>query len=142
MSSEPGGSGLAERLRPSTAGESTRFCLFPSQIWRMSKTRGISKPIYYDIWVREHIMDQTRFETEVDRNYAVFETALGNWLAGHRGQFALMRHGELVAFHPTQADALASGRAAFADRLFSVQEVTDRPVDLGFFSHAVDPRVA
>ncbi|MDA1073514.1 MAG: hypothetical protein O3A63_01965 [Proteobacteria bacterium] len=28
-----------------------------------------------------------------------------------------------------------TGKASFANRLFSVQEITDKPLDLGYFSH-------
>jgi len=87
-------------------------------------------------------MEQTAFETEVDRNFDAFEAGLGSILGAHRGEFALMRHGAIVAYFADEPDALAHGRLRYRDGIFSVQEVTDRPVDLGFFSHAIDSRIA
>ncbi|MES2339831.1 MAG: hypothetical protein V4537_17185 [Pseudomonadota bacterium] len=84
----------------------------------------------------------TEFEAEVDRNFDAFLTLLPTLLRSNKGEFALMRHGETTSFHSDEATALAAGRGAFSDRLFSVQEVTDRPVDLGFFSHAINSRIA
>jgi hypothetical protein len=82
------------------------------------------------------------FETEVDRNFDVFAANLRALLPEHRGKFVLLRDGEMLSFHESEAAALADGRGQFPDGLFSVQEVTDRPVDLGFFSHAINSRLA
>lgn len=87
-------------------------------------------------------MEQNRFETEVDRNYAAFEKMSPELLAGKRGKVALLRSEAVVGFFTGESDALAAGRVNFPDGLFSVQEVTDRPADLGFFSHAIDTRLA
>jgi hypothetical protein len=87
-------------------------------------------------------MRQSAFDTEVDRNFDAFEALLGTILVAHRGEFALMRDGEVLTYFASEPAALAAGRQQFDDGLFSVQEVTDRPVDLGFFSHAVNSRIA
>jgi hypothetical protein len=87
-------------------------------------------------------MDQGIFEAEVDRNFEAFEAILGSILPVRRGEFVLMRHGGIVSYFPSESDALAEGRHRFEDGVFSVQEVTDRPVDLGFFSHAINSRIA
>ena len=87
-------------------------------------------------------MRQNAFETEVDRNFEAFEAMLHGILPIHRGEFALMNNGKVLSYFPSEADALAAGRRMFDDGVFSVQEVTDRPVDLGFFSHAINPRIA
>ena len=87
-------------------------------------------------------MDVTAFDAEVDRNFDAFEAALPSLLSSHRGEFALIRQGKVLSFHGTESEALAMGRDQFEDGLFSIQEITDRPVDLGFFSHAVNPRLA
>ncbi len=74
---------------------------------------------------------------EVDRNYVAFSRELPVLLKTHRGKFALMHHGAIAAFFDTLADAVRSGTLKFEDRDFSVQEVTDRSVNLGFFSYAL-----
>ena len=53
------------------------------------------------------------------------------------GRFALMRDEKIVEFFDTASDAYVAGSKLYADGLFSVQEVNDTSVDLGFFSHAV-----
>lgn len=87
-------------------------------------------------------MDQKTTEDEVDRNYDAFANILSLIIDRHRGEFALMKGGEIAEFFSDQLSALRAGRSRFPDQLFSIQEVTDRPVDLGFFSHAVDSRIA
>ena len=81
-------------------------------------------------------------EEEVDRNFASFEAHLAEWMKSNAGSHALLRHEKLVGFFSDVSAALAAGRDRFADGLYSVQEVTDRPVDLGFYSHAIDTRLA
>ena len=80
-------------------------------------------------------MDVTRQRLEVDRNYDVFTRLLGAMLADHRDQLALMRDGEVVGFYKTPREALEAASEKFSDGIFSIQEVTDEPIDLGFWSH-------
>lgn len=81
-------------------------------------------------------------DVEVDANYDAFERQVASLLQRHEGEFVLMRGGEIVAFHASEAKALAAGRTSFSDGRYSVQEITRRPADLGFFSHAIDTRLA
>ena len=60
---------------------------------------------------------------------------LGDLITDHRDQYALMRAGEIVAFFNEPGDAYRAGLERFSDQVFSIQEVTDEPIDLGFFSH-------
>lgn len=87
-------------------------------------------------------MEQTRFDREVDQNYEVFLAQVDSLLDRHSGQFVLMREGTMTDFFPTAVAALEAGRDRYSDGLFSIQEITTRPVDLGFFSHAIDTRIA
>lgn len=80
-------------------------------------------------------MDHARQKLEVDNNYDVFMRALGSLLAEHRDQLALMRDGQIVGFFDKPADAYRAGVERFPDGVFSIQEVTDEPIDLGFWSH-------
>lgn len=78
---------------------------------------------------------------QVKRNYEAFAQRLPGLLASHQGKFALMRDGEIVEFFDTARDAYVAGQKLFKDdQLFSIQEVVEAPVDLGFFSHAVSQR--
>lgn len=87
-------------------------------------------------------MDRHALEREIDQNLVMFERALPGLLHDRAGEYVLIRHREMVDFFGSMTDALRSGRSRFADGIFSVQEVTDRPIDLGLFSHAVHPRIA
>ena len=80
-------------------------------------------------------MDAKRQKQEVDRNYDAFMRMLGSILKEHRDEYALMRDGEIVAFFVKPGDAHRAGVERYADGIFSIQEVTDEPIDLGFWSH-------
>lgn len=73
---------------------------------------------------------------EVDRNYDAFTRALGGIMPAHRDQFALMRGGAIIAYFDKPGDAYREGVSRYDDMIFSIQEVTDEPIDLGFWSHA------
>ena len=80
-------------------------------------------------------MDADRQRHEVDRNYDAFVRVLGSILEEHKDQLALMRGGEIVGYFSSPRDALQAAHERFPDGVFSVQEVTDEPLDLGFWSH-------
>jgi hypothetical protein len=80
-------------------------------------------------------MDIARQRSEVDRNYHAFTALLSDILGAHRDQLALMRDGEIVDFFGSPGDAHRAGLSRFPDGIFSIQEVTDEPIDLGFWSH-------
>ncbi len=82
--------------------------------------------------------NRDKIQKAVDRNYEAFRALLPELLGTHRGQFALMYHGEIVDFFDTLEKAVHHGESSFTDGLYSVQEVTDATTDLGWFSHVVD----
>jgi hypothetical protein len=74
---------------------------------------------------------------QIERNSRAFKEQLPSLIATQRGKFALVRDGQVIEFFDTARDAYVTGQRLFEqDKLFSVQEVTETPVDLGFFSHA------
>jgi hypothetical protein len=75
-------------------------------------------------------------QNEVDENLEYFLSKLPEFLHSHTGQFALLRHRSVTDFFSTPVDALRAGRSLYPDGRFSVQQVTEAPIDLGFFSHA------
>lgn len=77
---------------------------------------------------------------EIKRNYEAFEGLLASLLPTKAGQFALLRGGELVDIFPKAIDALLEGNGRFSDGRFSVQRITDRPLDLGFLSYGSGER--
>ena len=80
-------------------------------------------------------MSDKQQRAEVDHNYDVFMRQLGDLLPDHRNEYALMREGKILGFFKKPGDAYREGVARFEDRIFSLQEVTDEPLDLGFWSH-------
>ena len=80
-------------------------------------------------------MDLARQSREVDRNYDAFVRMLSSIIGEHRDELALMRDGKIVGFYATPRQALEAAVERFPDRIFSIQEVTDEPIDLGFWSH-------
>jgi hypothetical protein len=79
----------------------------------------------------------SRIQEEVDRNYEEFIKELPNIIRDHRGQYALMKNGKIINYFSTAADARMAAEAFIKDDLFSIQQVTDAPVDLGYFNYAV-----
>lgn len=79
-------------------------------------------------------MDRELQQRQIDRNYDAFQRTLSALVVHHRDEFALMRDRVVIGFHRSAGDAYRAGLAQFADGLFSVQEVTDQPIDLGFHS--------
>lgn len=73
----------------------------------------------------------------VDSNYDFFQRNLLSYLAEHAGQYALLKSSALVGFFDGPGEAYRAGLAQFPDEIFSLQEVTDQPVDLGVFSIAL-----
>lgn len=77
-------------------------------------------------------------EHEIQKNFDFFQRNLSRYLPEAMGRFALLRDGGLVQFYDTVLDAEQAGEAKFDDGLFSIQEVTETSVDLGFFTYAFD----
>lgn len=82
-------------------------------------------------------MTTTALEQEIDRNYEAFTKCLPELLKTDRNKYALIRRGEIIALYNDPFDARMTAERFFEDRLFSIQKVTDVPIDLGYFSHAV-----
>ena len=80
-------------------------------------------------------MDRDAQKRQVDQNYDAFVRLLASLLPDHRNQFALMRDAQIVRFFDKPGDANREGLSLYSDEIFSIQEVTDEPIDLGFWSH-------
>ena len=80
-------------------------------------------------------MAESAQDREVDANYDFFQRHLGEYLQKHRGEYALLKSRKLIEFFETPGEAYRVAKERFADDVFSIQEVTDEPIDLGFFSY-------
>ena len=76
-------------------------------------------------------------QEQIDENYRAFAEMLPNLLTTHPGKFALIRDRKVIEFYDTARDAYVTGQKLYEDSSFSVQEVINTPVDLGYFSRAV-----
>lgn len=85
-------------------------------------------------------MTARQTQDQIDRNYAAFAVLLPALMKTSAGKWALLRNQQIEAIFDTARDAQLAGEKLFADGLFSVQEIRDRAVDLGWFSHAVPQR--
>lgn len=81
---------------------------------------------------------QSAREIEIDRNYDFFQRNLAFFLKDNRGKFALLKAKEVIDFFDKPGDAYRAGLARFGDLPFSIQEVDDRPAELGLGSFALD----
>ena len=77
-------------------------------------------------------------EAEIERNFDFFQRNLSKFLPLERGRFALLRDCNVVMFYKTPFEAETAGEKQFPDGVYSIQEVTESPVDLGFFTYAFD----
>ncbi len=75
-------------------------------------------------------------QAEIDNNYEAFRKILPELMRSYVGKFVVMRHQQPVQFFDTTRDAMIYAVKTYEDGLFSVQEITQKPVDLGWFSHA------
>lgn len=73
---------------------------------------------------------------EIDANYDYFQRQLGALLEAHRGAYALLKSCHVEGFFAKPGDAYRAGMMRFPDGVFSIQEVTDEPLHLGFMSLA------
>ena len=78
----------------------------------------------------------TTLDTEVDRNLFAFLPKIPELLDQHAGAYALLKDQKIISLHQRLSEALASAEAKFSDGIYSIQRVTDKPVELGFFSYA------
>jgi hypothetical protein len=79
----------------------------------------------------------SNIQEEVDRNYEAFQKELPILITKYRGQYALMKDQKIINFFSTAEDARAAAVAFIPDHMFSIQQVIDAPIDLGYFNYAV-----
>lgn len=79
-------------------------------------------------------MDARALTIEVDRNYDFFQRSMSRYLPKHYGEYALLRHCELIDFFANASEAEMHGEA-FGDGIYSIQLVDPEPVNLGLYSN-------
>lgn len=84
------------------------------------------------------LMDRAALQTEIAHNFDAFQRTLAALLPLQKNRFALLRHGKVVSFFDRPGAADADGARRFSDGIYSIQQVTDEPVDLGLYANAAD----
>ena len=79
-------------------------------------------------------------QAEVESNYRTFLSDLPKLVQTNKGQFAVHRHQRLVDVFASFSAAIVDGNRTHPDRIFSVQEITEEPLDLGGLPYASDSR--
>ncbi|MES2754851.1 MAG: hypothetical protein V4659_09320 [Pseudomonadota bacterium] len=81
-------------------------------------------------------MDADAQRREIDANYDFLQRHLTDMLADHAGEYALLKSCKVVGYYGKVGSAYDEGMRRFPDGRFSIQEVTDEPLHLGFWSVA------
>ena len=79
----------------------------------------------------------TVHQDEVDRNFAAFQKLLPTIIADHRDKYALMKSEKILGYFSSPQDARSAAESFIPDGLYSIQQVTDAPINLGYFTNAV-----
>lgn len=77
-----------------------------------------------------------QLDREIQCNLFAFLPKLKTLLPEHEGSYAVLHDQEIVGIHPKLSEALRDAQSRFADGIFSIQRVTEKPVELGMFSSA------
>lgn len=78
-------------------------------------------------------------EAEIDANYEAFNAMLPTLMALAPGKYALMKERQVIGAFDGVGGALQEGFSRYGvDGLFSIQEITDQPICLGWYSY-VEP---
>ena len=73
--------------------------------------------------------------TEIEANYDFFQRSLAGLIASHRGKYALLKSRAVVGFYEDPFEADKAGEAKFPNQLYSIQQVTAEPVELGIYAN-------
>ena len=74
---------------------------------------------------------------EIAHNFDYFQRTLAEHLARHAGQFALIRSQRVIEYFCDPFDAELRGARIFGDGLYSIQQVTAEPIELGMYANAI-----
>lgn len=81
---------------------------------------------------------EAQLRAEIARNFDAFQRSLAAILPTQQNRFALLRDGSIIGFFDKAGAADAAGAARFADGIYSIQQVTNEPVELGLYANAAD----
>lgn len=83
-------------------------------------------------------MENDALRHEIAGNFDFFQRTLKEQLRAHAGQFALIKARRIHGYFDTAGAADTEGWSRFSDKLYSIQQVTPEPVELGLYANAGD----
>ncbi len=75
-----------------------------------------------------------KIEEEVRENYTFFKKNLPELIKEHRDKFLIIRDKKVEDVCDTGEEAIVKAKEKFPDELYSIQQVSEREVDLGSIS--------
>ena len=82
-----------------------------------------------------NIVKKSKFE--VKENYAFFKTQVAELKKDYLKKFALLHKKKIIDFFVSEDDAIKIGMKDYGEGKFSVQEVNDKTIDLGYQSYVI-----
>lgn len=83
-------------------------------------------------------MNQESLEQEIARNFDYFQRTLSEHLRAHAGRFALIKRQRVHGYFASPGEADREGWSRFGDGIYSIQQITPEPVELGLYANAGD----
>jgi hypothetical protein len=77
---------------------------------------------------------------EVRSNYQAFLSDLPRLVLDSQGRYAVYRHQRLIDVFDSFSAAITFGNRMYSDRVFSVQEITEEPLELGGLAYVAGTR--
>lgn len=84
----------------------------------------------------EEAFTVSNLQNEIDQNLDFFQKKLPELLSDHKNRYALLHKMSVSGIYDTMRDALTAGNKLYPDRIYSVQKISDQPINLGFLTHA------
>lgn len=75
---------------------------------------------------------------EIAHNFDFFQRTLVDHLRTHPGKYALLKTQRVIGFFDTPSEADHIGWSRYSDGVYSIQQVTPQPVELGLYANAED----
>ncbi len=83
-------------------------------------------------------MEDETLRHEISENFDFFQRTLKEHLRAHAGQFALIKSRRVHGYFDTASAADNEGWSRFSDKVYSIQQVTPEPVELGLYANTID----
>ena len=83
------------------------------------------------------VVDIAKTQKEVDGNYDFFKTQISQLKSYHLNEFALLHNKKINDFFVNEDDAIKIGIEKYGEGNFSVQQVNDSSIKLGYQSYVI-----